>query len=58
MTPDHEVSRNESYRGLNKIESLSLDNYQHFRNVQTEEKKSALDEPNAPFNKHFLENIS
>ena len=34
---------------------MCLSNYLHFRNVQTEEKKQALDEPTAPFNPHFLE---
>lgn len=58
MTPNHEVCRNESFVGLSKEESLKLENFQHFRNVQNEAKKQALDEPNAPFNQHFLENVT
>ena len=45
-------------KGLHQQDSLNLTNYLHFRNVQTEEKKAALDEPSAPFNAHFLESIS
>ena len=55
MTPDHQVRRNEAFSGLNSEDSACLSNYLHFRNVQTEEKKRALDEPTAPFNPRFLE---
>jgi radial spoke head protein 9 len=58
MTSQHQVRRNEAFKGLDAKESLSLDNYLHFRNVQTESKKAALDEPSAPFNSRFLESIS
>lgn len=58
MTPDHEVRRNEAFRGLNCDDSGKLENYLHFRNVQTQEKRAALDEPTAPFNPQFLEAAS
>lgn len=58
MTPNHEVARNESFHGLCKEESLNLNNYLHFRNVQTPKKKNDLNLPDAPFNQHFLESIT
>jgi len=57
MTPNHEVKRNEAFRGLSQEKFLSLENYQHFRNVQTLTLKSELDKPSAPFNHRFLEPI-
>jgi len=35
-----------------------MENYMHFRNVQDENKKAALDKPDAPFTRDFLEPIS
>lgn len=35
-----------------------MENYQHFRNVQSEQKKRDLDLPEAPFTRDFLEPIS
>ena len=58
MTCQHQVRRNEAFRGLTSAQSLSLDNYVHFRNVQNETNKVALDRPDAPFNNKFLESIS
>lgn len=58
MTAQHQVRRNEAFKGLTSASSTRLDSYLHFRNVQTEEKKILLDEPSAPFNPHFLEPIS
>ena len=58
MTSQHQVRRNEAFKGLDASQTLSLDNYLHFRNVQTQVKKDALDEPSAPFNAKFLESIS
>lgn len=43
MTSEHQVRRNEAFRGLDLTNSLALANYQHFRNAQTEEKKKLLD---------------
>lgn len=34
MTPDHQVRRNEAFRGLQGSDALDLSNYMHFRNVQ------------------------
>jgi hypothetical protein len=33
MTSQHQVRRNEAFKGLHANQSLSLDNYLHFRNV-------------------------
>jgi len=55
MTPEHQVRRNEAFKGLSQDQCLALDNYQHFRNVQTEQKKAELDQPNIAFNRRFLE---
>jgi hypothetical protein len=35
MTSEHQVRRNESFKGLDASSSLALESYQHFRNVQT-----------------------
>ena len=58
MTPEHQVRRNEAFRGLAGSDGLRLDNYLHFRNVQDEAKRAELDLPTAPFNSRFLESIS
>lgn len=58
MTSQHQVRRNEAFRGLEQNNCLSLSSYVHFRNVQSEYNKAALDLPSAPFNKNFLESIS
>lgn len=58
MTSQHQVRRNEAFCGLEQTNCLSLNNYVHFRNVQNEQNKAALDLPSAPFNKNFLESIS
>jgi radial spoke head protein 9 len=57
MTPHHEVTRNEAFRGLCREGSLKFENYVHFRNVQDESKKASLDDPSTPFNDRFLECI-
>ena len=33
MTPEHQVRRNEAFRGLALEDGLRLQNYLHFRNV-------------------------
>lgn len=58
MTAQHQVRRNEAFKGLDSTNSTNLDSYLHFRNVQTDEKKALLEEPSAPFNPNFLESIS
>jgi len=57
MTAQHQVRRNEAFKGLSIKDSLNLENYVHFRNVQDPAQKRKLDEPSAPFNKQFLESI-
>ena len=43
MTSEHQVRRNEAFKGLDNSKALDLANYQHFRNAQTEEKRKLLD---------------
>lgn len=50
MTPEHQVRRNEAFRGLNSEDGMRLENYLHFRNVQDAAKRADLDLPTAPFN--------
>lgn len=58
MTSQHQVRRNEAFKGLSAAESLDVNKYLHFRNVQDAAKKKALDDPSAPFNPQFLESIA
>jgi hypothetical protein len=39
MTSQHQVRRNEAFKGLGASDSLNLTNYVHFRNVQDAQKK-------------------
>lgn len=55
MTSEHQVRRNEAFQGLCHQSGQDICNYAHFRNVQSLEKKAALDEPAASFNSKFLE---
>ena len=57
MTPQHELSRAEAFRGLSKADAGSLACYQHFRNVQHDDKKALLDKSDAPFHKDVLDPI-
>lgn len=57
MTPKHELRRAEAFRGLSKEQARSLENYLHFRNVQTREKKALLEQSDAPFRTDILEPI-
>ena len=43
MTAQHQVRRNEAFKGLASTSSLHLGSYLHFRNVQTDDKKALLD---------------
>lgn len=58
MTPEHQVRRNEAFRGLENADGMRLDSYLHFRNVQDDEKRAELDLPTAPFNERFLESAA
>jgi hypothetical protein len=55
MTSEHQVRRNEAFGGLCQQSGQDICNYAHFRNVQSLDKKAALDEPAASFNSKFLE---
>lgn len=39
MTAQHQLRRNEAFRGLTEEQGLSLQNYVHFRNAQSEQTK-------------------
>lgn len=58
MTSEHQVRRNEAFKGLDAGAALQLSSYQHFRNVQTAEKKKALDAAGIAFTHDFLESIA
>lgn len=58
LTPNHEVRRNEAFKGLTHDESLDLNNYLHFRSAQTAEKKKINEEDDAIFRHDFLESIN
>ena len=58
LTPEHQVRRNEAFKGLCNETGMDLSNYLHFRNVQDEGKRQELDLPTAPFNTRFLESAS
>lgn len=47
LTTSHEVSRNESFRGLTLAEAFNINSYSHFRNVQMLEKKEGLEKDDA-----------
>ena len=57
MTPEHQVRRNETFKGLCGSDATDLSNYMHFRNVLDEQKKRDLDLPTAPFNPQFLDAV-
>lgn len=42
LTPNHELRLNEAFVGLNFKEAIDLENYQHFRNPISEEKKAFI----------------
>ena len=58
MNAQHQVRRNEAFKGLPKDDCLNLNEYVHFRNVQASNYKANLDDPSAPFNPKFLETIA
>jgi len=57
MTAQHQVRRNEAFKGLTPDQSLNVSSYLHFRNVLESDKKKQLDLPSAPFDSNFLEGI-
>lgn len=58
MTPQHELRRNEAFRGLNKDDASLSQCYQYFRNVQQDDKKALLDKNDAPFHKDILDSLA
>ena len=43
LTPIHEIRQNDVFQGLNKEEMIKIEMYQHFRPVETVEKKEQLE---------------
>jgi radial spoke head protein 9 len=58
LTENHEVRRNTAFRGLSCEEALTIEGYQHFRNVQDMSKLSSLLDDGACFNRDFLDEAS
>jgi len=58
LTEIHEVRRNAAFRGLSAEEALTIEGYQHFRNVQHPGKLGKLLEDGACFNRDFLDEAS
>jgi radial spoke head protein 9 len=58
LTPAHELRFDQSFRGLSIEEANSLQNWQHFREPQTEEKKLAIQNEDAIFHKNFLDGLA
>ena len=58
LTTSHEVSRNEAFKGLSASEAFNLAHYSHFRNVQNQEKKEALEKDDAIYQRNFLDDVS
>ena len=57
LTPQHEVQRNEAFRGLQASECYDLKFYSHFRNVQDTAKKENLEADDAIFQRDFLDEV-
>lgn len=57
LTPQHELRREEYFKGLKCEELIDIKNYSHFRNVQTEEKKDFIERDDAIFYTTFLDPI-
>lgn len=55
MTDQHEVRNNVAFRGLSEEEALTIQGYQHFRNVQNAVKLKGLLDDEACFNRNFLD---
>jgi len=55
ITPAHELSRSRAFAGLSRTEAKSLSCYLHFRNVQSQAKRSQLDRDDAIFTYDFLD---
>lgn len=49
LTPNHEVRRNEAFKGLPIEKALDIGSYHHFRNVQHREKKDQIERDDAVF---------
>ncbi len=55
LTTDHEVRRNETFKGLDEFRAFDISSYQHFRNVLSQEKKEGLERDDAIFKPNFLD---
>ena len=58
LTPAHELRYDDNYKGLTPAEGVSIDNWQHFRAPQTEEKQAVISNDDAIFLKKFLDDLS
>jgi len=55
LLPNHELRRNRHFQGLTREQAKDLQNYMHFRNVQTTEKREMLDRDDAIFRADILD---
>jgi len=55
LSAEHEVRRNEAFKGLKKEDAFSLGCYSHFRNVQQKEKRDGIEKDDAIFKANFLD---
>jgi len=58
LTPNHEIRPNQTFKGLSIQEGKKLSNYQHFRNVQSKEKKEFIEKGDAIFHFDFLDPLT
>ena len=58
MTPLREVRRNEAFKGLKKDDVFAVEKYQHFRAVETKDKREQIERDEAVYNHNFLDDLS
>lgn len=55
LTPEHELRRAKIFRGLTKERAGRLENYMHFRDVVSQEKREYIEEDDAIFKEDLLD---
>jgi len=58
LTDEHEVRRDNAFRGLSIGEACMIENYSHFRSVQDHLKAAGLEKDDCVFKKDFLDEAS
>ena len=57
LTPKHELIRNLAFKGLSKQDLSDINKYYHFRNPQTQDKKSLLETAKSVFHEDIFDPI-